>query len=265
MKMKLTIFLVCLIACSVNAFGQQEAAKPAPKATPEKPSATPAPAAAKLPSVKEVLDKYAAAIGGRAANEKIITRMTRGTVEIQPMGLKGTVESYAAAPNKAFSKVNLGGIGEIFEGFDGETAWSINPLTGNRDKDGAEILQTKLNSDFYRETRLDKLYANLSVTKIEKVGASDAYVVVGTPAGLSPETFYFDTKTGFLMRWDATVVSPEGNVPAKTFFEDYRDASGLKVPHKMRVTMTQMEIITTLTEIKFDVAVDDAKFAKPKE
>ncbi len=80
-----------------------------------------------MPTVKKILAKYVQAIGGKKANEKIKSRMVKGTVEIAPMGIKGTFESYAAAPNKSISRVTLAGIGELVEGFDGTTAWTINP------------------------------------------------------------------------------------------------------------------------------------------
>ncbi len=129
------------------------------------------------------------------------------------------MKAYAAAPNKSYNKTSLAGIGDIIEGFDGQTAWSINPLQGNRDKEGEELAQTKLTYDFYRETNLAKLYPKMELKGTEKVGESDAYVIVGTPVGSPPETFYFDTKSGLLVRQDVTAISPEGKIPIKTFLK----------------------------------------------
>jgi hypothetical protein len=158
----------------------------------------------------------------------------------------------------------LQGIGEIIEGFDGTTAWSLNPIQGNRDKEGEELTQTKLINNFYRETNLEKLYPKMEVKGIEKVGDKDAYVVVATPNGSAPETFYFDSKSGLLIRADSTLVSPEGKMPAKTFYEDFREIDGIKLPYKLRVVLPQFEIITILTEVKHGVAVEADKFIKPK-
>lgn len=260
MKFKLSVLIVALFALSAVVFGQKETVKPA---TPTKPVETKTPAA-KLPTVREILDKYVQALGGRAANEKIKTRLTKGTIELAPVGISGTVEIYTSAPDKSYAKSNLKGIGEIIEGFDGTTAWSINPLQGNRDKDGAELLQTKLTNNFYREINLDKLYPKMTVEKMEKVGDKDVYVVVATPVGLDPETFYFDTKTGLLIRADSTIISPEGKMPAKSFYDDYREVDGVKVAHKFRVVLPQFEILTTITEVKNNVTVDSAMFSKPK-
>jgi hypothetical protein len=180
------------------------------------------------------------------------------------MGIKGTFENYTAAPNKSIAKVTLAGIGEIVDGFDGTTAWTINPIQGNRDKQGEELAQSKLTYSFNREMNLAKLYPKMELKGIEKVGSDDAYVVVATPDNLPAETFYFDTKSGLLVRQDTTSITPEGKMAGKTFLEDYRAVDGVKIPFRSRTVLPQFEFITIFTEVKNNVAVEDSKFAKPK-
>lgn len=259
MKLKISILLTILFLISTVAFGQKKPTKPTQKKAVAK-----ATVPAKTPTVQEILAKYTQALGGRAANEKIKSRMMKGTMEISPMAIKGDFQSYAAAPNKSLTRATLAGIGDLIEGFDGQNAWSVNPLQGNRDKQGEELAQTKLINNFYREINLAKIYPKMELKGTEKIGASDAYVLVGTPENLSPETFYFDTKTGLLLRQDSIVISPEGKMPTKTFFEDVRDIDGIKLPFKIRTVMPQFEIVITTTEVKHNIAVDESKFAKPK-
>jgi zinc protease len=267
MKLKTAIFLslICLISTSI--FGQKtETAKPETTRPETKTvEAKPGPTNAKLPTVKEILDKYVQALGGRAANEKIKTRLIKGTLEMLPMGVKGSAESFALAPDKSYTKVTLSGIGEIIESFDGKNAWSVNPIQGNRDKTGAELLQTKMASDFYRDLNLDRLYSKMEVKGIEKAGDREVYVVVGTAPGLDAETFYFDTQSGFLLRTDSILVSPEGKMPAKTFYEDMREIDGIKLPYKIRLVLPQFEVITMVSEVKHGVTIEESLFAKPKE
>jgi len=266
MKLKLSILLTLIFSISATAFGQKEVVKPT---TQTKPTADAKPAdakaiVAKMPTAQEILTKYAQALGGKTAHEKIKSRTMKGTMEIVPMGIKGSFESYAVAPNKSLTKSTLAGIGELVEGFDGQTAWTVNPLQGNRDKQGEELAQTKLINNFYREVNLAQLYPKMEQKGTEKVGEANAYVLVGTPESLTPETFYFDTKSGLLVRQDATFISPEGKTPTKTFFEDFREVDGVKLPFKMRTVMPQFEIVVTITEIKNNVAIEDSKFTKPK-
>lgn len=262
MKLKSLILLSLLIFVAGSVFGQKT---DPPKTPPAKPAGETKPEAAKLPSVSEILAKYVKALGGREANEKIKSRLLKGTVELSPMGIKGTAEIYSSAPDKNIIILNIGAIGEIRDGFDGTTAWAINPIQGNRDKTGVELLQVKLASNFYREINLDKLYPKMEVKGIEKVADKDAYVVVATPDGIPAETFYFDTVSGLMVRSDSTAVSPESNNTAtKTFYEDYRDVDGVKTPFKTRSILPQFEIITVVTEVKNNAVIDAAKFSKPK-
>lgn len=263
MKLKTSILLTVIFAVSATVFGQKTPVKLA-ETKPAKAAET-KPTAAQMPSVEEILAKYVKAIGGREANEKIKSRYSKGTLELMPMGIKGVFETYAAAPNKSYNKTSLAGLGDIVEGFDGQTAWSVSALQGNRDKEGEELIQTKLINDFYREINLAKLYPKMELKGTEKVGDNEAYVIVGTPIGSPPETFYFDTKSGLLVRQDVTAVSPEGKIPTKTFFYDVREVDGVKTPFKIVSILPQFEITFTFTEIKNNVAVENSKFAKPKE
>lgn len=266
MKLKLSILLTVLFSISVTAFGQKETVKPTKEAKPateKKPVETKTPTV-KMPTAQEILAKYVQAIGGREANEKIKSRITKGTQEIPAAGIKGTFEIYAAAPNKFINKSNISGIGEFLDSFDGQTAWAINPLQGSRDKSGEELAQAKLTYNFYREINLAKLYPKIELKGTEKIGASDAYVIVATPDNLPPETFYFDAQSGLLVRQDATLITPEGKTPTKSFFEDVREVDGVKIPFRVRTMLPQFEVVVTTTEVKHNVAVEDAMFDKPK-
>ncbi len=267
MKFKISVLLTILVSISVNAFGQKEAVKT--EVIPNKPANVTkleiTPNKAKTPTVQEILAKYVQAIGGKAANEKIKSRTSKGTIELMPMGVKGTIEGFAAAPDKSLTKMSLAGVGEIVEAYDGKTAWSVNPISGNRDKQGVELAQTALSYNFYRDINLDKLYQKMELKGVEKVGADDAYVIVATRGDLPSETFYFNTKTGLLVRQDMTLETPEGKTTTKNFFEDFRDVDGVKIPFKSRSVLPQFEAITILTEVKQNVAIEDTKFTKPKQ
>jgi zinc protease len=256
MKLKSTLLLAILLTVTSTLFAQ--------KPEPVKPALV-KPAAVKLPTVQEILAKYVKAIGGREANEKIKTRFVSGSVELLPMGIKGTFETYSAGEAKSFTKMNLAGIGDMLEGYDGKTGWVLNPIQGSRDKAGAELAQAKINYNFYREINLDKLFSKMELKGVEKVGEKDTYVIVATAEGIPTETWYFDTVSGLLLRSDTTLISPESNHPAKVFYDEMRTVDGVTVPVKIRTQMPQFEIVMISTDVKHGVAIEETKFAKPKQ
>jgi zinc protease len=249
MKRSTAILLAIIFTFAATAVAQKtEPAKPAT-----------------LPTAEKILDKYIKALGGRKAIQKVKTRVAAGTVELVPMNLKGTFESYTAPERKAYSKVSIAGIGDIIEATDGTTAWTVNPLQGSRDRTGAELAQAKLAADFYRDIRLGKLYPKMEVKGIEKVGEKEAYVVTATAEGAPPETWYFDTQSGTMLRSDATIASPEGSQATSTFYEDHRLIDGIMIPFRVRTQTPSFQIVMIYTEVKHGTAIDDSKFAKPTQ
>ena len=88
-------------------------------------------------------------------------------------------------------------------------------------------------------------------------------VVQGTgPRGLLV-TLFFDAQTGLLLRELRYGNSPIGRVPTQIDFADYRDVNGIKLPFHITYAWLDGRDSIVLSEIKTNVAVDEAKFGKP--
>jgi hypothetical protein len=73
---------------------------------------------------------------------------------------------------------------------------------------------------------------------------------------------YFD-EDGLLVRtvrWSSTSV---GTVPTQTDYSDYRDVAGVKMPFHTVVTWTNGQNTIELKEIRPNVTIDAARFARP--
>src|SRR6185503_10991614 len=89
----------------------------APQASPQaSPSPTPA-----LPSADEIFSKYAAAVGGQTAIDKLKTRTVKGTIT-QANGNTFQFELSQAAPDKFYLLVTTPQ-GTIERGFNGQVGW----------------------------------------------------------------------------------------------------------------------------------------------
>jgi hypothetical protein len=77
----------------------------------------------------------------------------------------------------------------------------------------------------------------------------------------SPKRWYFDVETGLLLRVDE--ITPEGKVFNREDYQDYRAVAGEKVPFMIRQFKDGLETVTTLTEVKHNVRIDDSRFEKP--
>ena len=65
------------------------------------------------------------------------------------------------------------------------------------------------------------------------------------------------------MRQNLTRETPQGPMDIDVFLEDYRDVEGTRQPFTVRQITPAFSMVIRITEIKHNVALDDAIFRKP--
>lgn len=221
---------------------------------------------AALPTVDQVLDKWIAALGGRAAIEKHTSRVSKGAIESPGAPISGTIEVSEKAPNKALSAIKLEVPGQVIasrEGFDGTTAWEDDGKSGPQDKSAKEAADARRDATFNSELKMKEMFKSLTVSAQETIGGRPAYLVLGTTPEGTTTRFWFAADTGLLIRTRSTRESPSGPVDIDVFLEDYREVDGVKTPFVIRQVTPQFTMIFRLNDIKFNVPLDDAIFKKP--
>ena len=86
----------------------------------------------------------------------------------------------------------------------------------------------------------------------------------GAGANQTLVTLYFDSKTNLLFRMLRFTASPVGRVPTQIDYADYRDVDGIKFPFDYQFLWLDGRFNAKLTDVKVNVAIDAAKFAKPQ-
>lgn len=215
------------------------------------------------PAAAEVLDKYLQAVGGVAQLTKLTSFTAAGTYSGFDTDHKEIpVDVYAKAPNQRAWIVHMQD-GDSYRVFDGTNGWWVGP-----DAPAPETL-TSGNLDRYRLEALVAFPARIKEAfKSWKVGRTaidgrPVQIVQGLNPPLLPVNLYFDTKSGLLVRlvrWNATPVGP---VPTEINYDDYREVAGVKMPFTWTVSQTYMQMTIKLSEIRPNVPVDAARFAKP--
>ncbi|HVS82447.1 MAG TPA: caspase family protein [Pyrinomonadaceae bacterium] len=226
-------------------------------------TALPAGATSPIPTIEQMLERHVQAIGGKPALEKLTTRVTKGSF-VQILGqtnLTATFESYQKAPNKTLY-INSAG---TQQGFNGAIGWIKN--NGKlRNVTGEQLAQMKRGSDFYGSTKLSELYAKISFVRMDKVGSHDVYVFEATPSDGKPHTLFFDTQTALLLRSDSYLEAQKGKPePTETYYEDYREVDGIKLPFTQRQVGSAYTITLKVYEVKHNIPIDDVKFDGPSK
>lgn len=220
--------------------------------------------AASLPAPRQIIDKYVAAIGGRDVLLKRSSSTMRGTFEMPAAGLRGEVVGQMAKPNKMVMSINFAGIGEMRSGFDGTTAWSIDPTSGPRVLDGAELAQAQMQADFLAALHDEKNFTSMETVELADFEGRPAYTVRLVRAGTDTTYEYFDAESGLMVGVRATRDTQMGPMTATTVLANYKDFGGVKMPTTTTVKTMGQEIVMTVTSMDWDTA-EPAAFELPPE
>ncbi len=249
--------VVALFAATAAA--QTPAAPPAP-ATP-RPAAPPAVA---LPSARAVIDRHIEAIGGRKAILGHTSTHAAGTMSMASSGVSGSIDVYAARPDKSFVKLSIGGIGDVLEGFDGKIAWSVSAITGPMLASGRELTQKKFDAAYDAELHEAARYKSMRTVEQAPWDGRPCYKLSLVHLDGTEDIEYYDVATRLKVATVATRESPMGPVQVTVSFGDYRKFADLLVPTTMKQSTMGVQQVLTFTVVEFD-KVPPSIFEPPAE
>ncbi len=224
--------------------------------------------AAGAPSADQVLNKYIQALGGAQRLASVTSFAGKGTYEgFDTEGDKFPVEVYAKAPNERTTIVHLRA-GDNIRTCDGRNAWNTSAGTllpipvfslSGGDLEGAMIDAGVSFPGQIKQLLKDWRTGFPSTTIDDK----DVDVVQGSSPDNTPVKFYFDKKSGLLLRQVRYTDTALGLNPTQIDYDDYRDVSGVKMPFRLTTTWTDGRSTIVFSELRANVSIDAAKFSKP--
>jgi photosynthetic reaction center cytochrome c subunit len=212
------------------------------------------------PSADQLLDKYLQAAGGAAAIGKITSRVMTGTITLGDRNVP--IDIFSKDPDKRISFTHTPD-GDSVTAFDGREGWLGFPGRPAREMHGSEIDAAAMDADLHFAAHLKGMFSETQVRGTEKIGDHDTYLVIGRRAGKPPLRLYFDEKSGLLVRLVRYGETPLGRMPTQIDYEDYRESGGVKIPFRWTLARPNGRFTIQVSEVKQNVPVDDAKFAKP--
>lgn len=198
-----------------------------------------------------VLERYRQAIDPQGIIPSIQGMKSTLTMEIPAAGMSATINAVQRRPNQMVMTIDIPGLGEMRQGYDGTTAWASDPMQGPRLITGQEAAALIDGADMNSMTRSADQF-----TKIEPAGEGDVdgdktVCLKLTWKSERETTECYSTTSGLLLETRSKSVTQMGEVESISRLSDYRSVSGIMVPHKMTQSAMGMQQIMTTTAVEF--------------
>ena len=213
----------------------------------------------------ELIAKNIEATGGLEKIQSVETVQATGKFLTQGMEFPFTVTQ--KRPNKLRLVADIQGM-SLIQVFDGETGWSINPMTGSQDPQPMGEIELK---SFKLQADMDGPHINYA----EK-GYSVEYIGEDEVEGTAVYQFRLDTHNDIVMDYfldqeyfltikqTSKITVDDNEIEIDTYLSDFKEINGIVMPFAIDtrrgdVTMNQIMIET----VEQGVAVDDSVFVMP--
>ncbi len=220
-------------------------------------------AQAALPSAQSLMEKHDAAIGGRAALAKYSSVRQVGSMNIPAAGLDATIEIFKEKSGKFLQKITIGPIGEITQGFDGTTAWGMQPQVGALVLEGEQAREMKSQGDFFGNFHDMANYKSAETVELADFEGRKCYKVKLSRVAGGEGFEFFDAATGLTSGAIREIDIPgQGKISQTSVFNDYKDFGGVKIPTKISQRGGQFDVTVSITAVEYD-KVDSSVFVLP--
>jgi len=220
------------------------------------------------PAIDDVINKYIEGLGGRAALEKMQSRVMSGTLTNRAaQSMAFTIEGKGAKYRETLQSQPAA----TTLGFDGANGWM---QTGDRVSDlvGFPLQRALTGATLTLPLRLKDKYPNLQASRPTRLpGAASGNPAVnvnllqGSSSPYVSEQLYFDAVSGLLVRRRVvTRAADRGSMAEQFDYSDYKDVAGVKMPFTIKRTSWNAVDTLTIADVKPNAQIDDARFAKPK-
>lgn len=220
-----------------------------------------------LPAAEAVLDRYVDVTGGRKAYEKLVSRVSIGTMDFVSLRIRGRASFYQSKPDKYYSMIESEAFGNMEEGAAGNVAWANSLMGGPRLKKGPERAYALRQAPLDVAMRWREHYEKVEALAKETIDGVPCFKILLTPDEGRPETRFYREDSGLLVRTELVMDSETGPLPAVILTSDYRDVDGLLIPHTTRhiVAGGFHEACLTLESVEHNRSIADDRFAFPDD
>lgn len=210
-----------------------------------------------------VLARFRSAVG--APNLPAIKTLTwSGTMEMPAAGLSMKVTMEQAAPNRMLMTTDIPGMGTMRNGFDGTTAWAVDPMQGPRVLSGRELQDLLVQAELRALVRDPALLASARLGADTTIAGEACTLVAYVWKGGRDARDCYAKSSGLLIATLGKQATPGGDVDVLTRYSDYKAVAGVQLPHTTTIRAMGQEQVIRMTRVEANTPTSDLT-ALPKE
>ena len=213
----------------------------------------------RLNTAEEIISSYQKAIGGKDSYGKITSLKLEGKIDAGN-GKESLTTIFEKAPCLYYSETKTAR-GVTQRGYNGKAGWLKTPQFERR-VEGDDLQDLKLGADFYAPLNFGKNYSSLKLQDVLIIDEDTVYEVDGRFSNDRFFKFYFDTKSGLLVRQIQFNQTLFGDLQTQTDYKDYRDVNGVLIPFELDVADYEHIQKFKFDAITANVTVDEKIFTR---
>lgn len=204
-----------------------------------------------LPSASELIARWAKETNAASWKTHKSSRM-KAAFELPAMGMSANMEVVTIFPNRMASRIDLPGMGEMRQGFDGAVAWALNPMQGPSLLTGPQLDAAKEDNDPDNYSRVSPAITASETVEKSTTGGQECYKVKHTWKSGKVSYDCFSLADGMITWSQAKSVTPMGEVEVTTTYADYKTWGGVKRATKTTVEQMGQQIVITVQGFEWD-------------
>ena len=197
-------------------------------------------------TAESIGQKYIAAIGGKANVEKINSLQMNSSATVQGM----TLETITLAAKGGKASVETKMMGQTMQKivFDGKDGYMV--MQGQKQPIPAEVKENlSANKEIFPE--LDFNAKNTTLRGIENMNGEEVYAIKK-----GNKTYFYSVKTGLKTGESETQNMQGQEIIVPTYYSDYKEVSGVKLPFKISQNMGGIEMNFEVKSYEINKATD---------
>ena len=214
-----------------------------------------------------LVDLHLNALGGAAALQAVTSLKWTGSSEM--MGNTILYTQYQKKNGKIRIEMDMGDMGEMVMAFDGESAWSTNPMQGG----GPQKMPAEQTSSIEDQATIGSLLygyeengLTLELLEDETVRGAPAHKLKITRKDGTEMFVFVDVETNLLVKQEFSGPGFQGgSMSSEIYFSDYRETGGVKLAfsRETEINSGEFSFIVQYSEVEVNPDLDDNLFSFP--